>query len=57
VSLVVVGGVAIGAALGLERRPHLLEIRAKSPEHGLDDVIGPDAEAVGLNLGWQVSIA
>ena len=47
----------IGAALGIERRFDLDHPRAQSLHHGLDDVIAPDAQPLGKDLGRQMAIA
>ena len=50
-------GGRIGAAFGIERRLDLDHARTESLHHFLDDVIAPDAQAAGHDLGRQMAIA
>ena len=50
-------GAGIGAAFGIERRLDLDDARAETPDHRLDHVIAPDAQALGHDLGRQMAIA
>ena len=48
---------AIGATLGLKRRPRLDEIRSQALEHGFDHVVGAYAKTRATDLRRQVSVA
>ena len=47
----------IGPAFGIERRLDLDHARAQSLHHGFDDMIAPNAQALGHDLGWQMAVA
>ena len=47
----------IGAAFGIERRLDLDDARAEALHHRLDDVIAPDPQALGHDLGRQMPVA
>jgi hypothetical protein len=47
----------VGAALGIERRFDLDHTRPQPLHHRLDNVIAPDAQALGRDLRRQVSVA
>ena len=46
----------IGATFGIERRLDLDHARTKPFHHRLDDVIAPDAQALGHDLRRQVAV-
>jgi hypothetical protein len=48
---------SISASLGIERRLNLLDMAAQALDHFLNDVIGPDANAVAEQLHRQMTIA
>jgi hypothetical protein len=47
----------IGAAFGIERSLDLNHARAEPLHHRLDDVIAPDPQAPGRDLGRQMAVA
>jgi len=47
----------VSAALGLEGRPQLHEIRSEAVEHRLDHMVGPDAQKLVSNFGRQMPVA
>ena len=47
----------IGAAFGIERRLDLDHARTKPPDHGFDDMIAPDPQPLGHDLGRQMAVA
>jgi hypothetical protein len=47
----------IGAAFGVERRLDLDHARAKTLDHRLDDMIAPDPQPLGHDLGRQMPVA
>jgi hypothetical protein len=47
----------IGATFGIEWRIDLQDTRAKTLDHLLDDVISPDPQALGHDLGRQMPVA
>ena len=50
-------GISVGATLRIEGRLDLDHPRAKPLHHGLDDVVAPDAQALGHDLCWQMPVA
>jgi hypothetical protein len=48
---------AIGAALGLERRLDVPQLRSEATEHVLDHVVRPEAENPLADLGRQVAVS
>ena len=51
------GSLGIGAAFGIERRFDLDQAGAEPLDHRLDDMIAPDAQRLGHDLGRQMAIA
>ena len=49
--------VAVSAAFGLERSLDLDEIRSQGLEHVFDDVVGPNAKDLILNLSGQMPVS
>lgn len=47
----------ISTAFGVERRLDLDDLRAQALHHGLDDVIAPDTQSLGHDLGRQMTVA
>jgi hypothetical protein len=54
---VVMAVTAVGAAFGLERGLHLLEIRSEGMEHLLHHSVGPDAKSLVSNFNRQMSVS
>jgi hypothetical protein len=52
-----VAAFGIGAAFGIERRFDLDHARTQSPDHRLDDMVAPDAQAARGDLGRQMAVA
>jgi len=52
-----VAAVGIGATFGIERRLDLDHARAEPFHHRLDDVIAPDPQGLGHDLGRQMTVA
>src|SRR5689334_22838017 len=55
--LMIMSATLIGAAFGIERRLDLDHAGAEPSDHGLDDMIAPDAQALAGNLRRQMTIA
>src|SRR5579871_1277766 len=51
------GGFGIGAAFRIERRLDLDHARSQPLHHRLDDMITPDAQRLGHDLGRQMAVA
>src|SRR5260370_16578296 len=47
---------AVGAALGIERRPHLAHLGTQALQHVDDDMVVADQDALALNLRRQVPV-
>jgi hypothetical protein len=56
-TVVRMAGAGIGAAFGIERRLDLDHAGTQPLHHRLDDVIAPDAQALGHDLGRQMAVA
>jgi len=50
-------GIGVGAAFGIERRLDLDHARAEPLHHRLDDVVAPDPQRLGHDLGGQMTVA
>src|SRR5215831_10742483 len=55
--VVMVALVDISATLGLERRLYVRKLGAEAPEHMLDHMVGPNAENLVPNFGWQMPVS
>ncbi len=55
--LMIMEAAFIGATLGIERRLDLDHARAQSPDHGFDDVVPADAQALCHDLRRQMPVA
>ena len=55
--VVIVAGVAVGAAFRLERGLHVHEIRSEAMEHFLDYMVGPNAKNLIANFSRQMPIS
>ena len=49
--------IAVGAALGLKRRPHLDEIRSQAFEHAFDHMVGSNAKDCATDLRRQMPVS
>jgi len=56
VDVLVITVAAVGAALGLKRRPDLQEIRSQALQHGFDHMVGSNAKNCATDLCWQMSV-
>jgi len=57
VGVAVRGGLGIGAAFRIERRFDLDDAGPQPLHHCLDDVVAPDAQGLGHDLGRQMAVA
>ncbi len=57
VVMMVVATAGVGAALRIERRLDVGDVRVQTLDHLLDDVVAANADAVALELRGQVAVA
>jgi hypothetical protein len=55
--VVAVAVAAVSSTFGLEGSLHLCEIRSKTMEHVLNDMVGPNTKDLVLNFSWQVPVS
>lgn len=48
---------AVGATLGLERKPHLCKARSEAFKHGFDHMVGSDAKNRQADLRRQMTVS